>query len=57
MGTSKQLAVGPVAVTSLLIYSNLQAAMPCSNVISNPNTITDPTQLLCQAAYNRAAIQ
>ena len=57
LGTSRQLAVGPVAVTSLVIYSSLQGAMPCASAISNPNTITDPTQLACQAAYNQAAIQ
>jgi hypothetical protein len=59
VGTSRQLAVGPVAVTSLIIYANLQAALPCSHEISNPNSITDPTGALqnCQAAYNRAAIQ
>ena len=54
MGTSKQLAVGPVAVTSLLISANLQAALPCAAAISNPNVITDPAQIACQAAYNQA---
>ena len=54
LGTSKQLAVGPVAVTSLLIYANLQAALPCAAAISNPNTITDPAQRACQDAYNQA---
>ena len=57
MGTSGQLGVGPVAVTSLIIYANLQAVMPCAQTISNPNTITDPKQLACQEAYNQAAIQ
>lgn len=54
LGSSKQLAVGPVAVTSLLIYANLQAALPCAASISNPNTITDPAQRACQDAYNQA---
>ena len=57
LGTSRQLAVGPVAVTSLIIYANLQTALPCASGISNPNIITDPTLQACQAAYNQAAIQ
>ncbi len=54
MGTSRQLAVGPVAVTSLLIYSNLQTVLPCSSVNTNPNT---PVDVACQNQYNTAAIQ
>lgn len=54
LGTSRQLAVGPVAVTSLLIASNLKSIVTCAQNISNPNTPSDPA---CQAQYNQAAIQ
>ncbi|GAX84215.1 hypothetical protein CEUSTIGMA_g11638.t1 [Chlamydomonas eustigma] len=57
MGTSRQLSVGPVAVTSLLIYSNFQALIPCAASISNPNTVSTPEEIACQNTYNNAAIQ
>jgi len=44
VGTSRELAVGPVAVTSLIIYASLQSLMPCATSITNPNTaINDPS--------------
>jgi sulfate transporter 4 len=57
VGSSRQLAVGPVAVTSLLLNANLNTIIPCSTQISNANTITDPALQACQAQYNQAAIQ
>eukprot|EP00195_Chlamydomonas_chlamydogama_P003258 CAMPEP_0202921966 /NCGR_PEP_ID=MMETSP1392-20130828/77673_1 /ASSEMBLY_ACC=CAM_ASM_000868 /TAXON_ID=225041 /ORGANISM="Chlamydomonas chlamydogama, Strain SAG 11-48b" /LENGTH=735 /DNA_ID=CAMNT_0049615567 /DNA_START=253 /DNA_END=2460 /DNA_ORIENTATION=- len=57
VGSSRQLAVGPVAVTSLLIAANLKPLVPCINDIVNPNSITDPVQQACQDQYNRASIQ
>lgn len=54
LGSSRQLAVGPVAVTSLLIASNLRSLIPCSQAITNANAPSDPD---CQAQYNKASIQ
>ena len=54
LGSSRQLAVGPVAVTSLLIASNLQGLIPCAQSITNPN---QPSNVACQAQYNQAAVQ
>eukprot|EP00798_Chlamydomonas_sp_ICE-L_P018758 gene18758-25290_t len=56
VGSSKQLAVGPVAVTSLIISANLQRILPCANGIDNPNE-PPPELEACQEQYNRAAIQ
>ncbi len=39
VGTSKQLAVGPVAVTSILIGSNMKTIVPCSADITNANQL------------------
>jgi sulfate transporter 4 len=36
-GSSKELAVGPVAVTSLLISSSLKELVPHAEEITNPN--------------------
>jgi sulfate transporter 4 len=36
-GSSKELAVGPVAVTSLLISSSLKELVPQAEDITNPN--------------------
>lgn len=36
-GSSRELAVGPVAVTSLLISSSLKALLPGAEEITNPN--------------------
>ena len=57
VGSSKQLAVGPVAVTSLLLGSSLRDLIPCSAQISNANLITDPVLQQCQAQFNKATIQ
>eukprot|EP00798_Chlamydomonas_sp_ICE-L_P032252 gene32252-16818_t len=55
-GSSRQLAVGPVAVTSLIISANLQRIVSCANAIDNPNK--PPVGLeACQEQYNKAAIQ
>jgi MFS superfamily sulfate permease-like transporter len=37
LGSSKQLGVGPVAVTSLLIGNGIRAMVPGSENIDNPN--------------------
>lgn len=44
LGTSRQLAVGPVAVTSLLIASKLKQIVPGAASITNPNQ-PDPDQV------------
>ncbi|WIA43458.1 hypothetical protein OEZ86_009924 [Tetradesmus obliquus] len=54
-GSSRQLGVGPVAVTSGLIYSGLLNHMDTH--IVNPNNPAGPEQVAAQAAYNRAVIQ
>lgn len=58
VGSSKQLAVGPVAVTSLLIFSGLEGILPCHNNIQKYNppykSIEDAE---CMAQYSKAAIQ
>ncbi|MEW5297662.1 MAG: hypothetical protein WDW36_000857 [Sanguina aurantia] len=56
LGTSRQLAVGPVAVTSLLIASKLKQIVPGSSSITNPNS-PDPDQVSIQDDYNHKAIQ
>lgn len=40
VGSSRQLAVGPVAVTSLIIGSSLKELVPGAETISNPNQLT-----------------
>lgn len=37
-GSSRELAVGPVAVTSLLISSSLRDVIPGADEITNPNS-------------------
>jgi sulfate transporter 4 len=44
VGSSRQLAVGPVAVTSLLIGSRLKDLVPGISSITNPNVLT-PAQV------------
>jgi len=56
VGSSRQLAVGPVAVTSLLLDTQLKAMVPDANSISNPNSLT-PDQIPIQDLYNHKAIQ
>lgn len=55
-GSSKQLAVGPVAVTSLLISSGLQPLVPGADGIANPNNVP-PSLEDVQVEYNHKAIQ
>ena len=57
LGSSRQLAVGPVAVTSLLLAANLGSLIPCSQGITNPNSPGTPELVSCQAQYNHVAIQ
>ena len=38
-GSSRQLAVGPVAVTSLLIGNGIKAIVPGSQFITDPNNL------------------
>ncbi|KAJ9521922.1 hypothetical protein QJQ45_024793, partial [Haematococcus lacustris] len=64
-GTSRQLAVGPVAVTSTLIGSSMKALLPCAAEISNPNNpgpgqpcaVLGTLQQECQDLYNTKVIQ
>lgn len=53
LGSSRQLAVGPVAVTSMLLASGLSDIFG-GNINSDPNNPADPE---LQDEYNRAAIQ
>lgn len=55
-GTCKQLGVGPVAVTSLLIGDKLPDVIEGSRQISNHNT-PKPEEAIIQQEYNTAAIQ
>lgn len=60
-GTSRQLAVGPVAVTSVLIQSQLSQLLPCTSPFSNSaSTASLPVgavDIACQTSYNNAATQ
>ncbi len=51
MGSSRQLAVGPVAVTSLLIGSSMQSLLPCSSAITNANAPSGQDQVRMAAAW------
>jgi len=53
-GGSRHLAVGPVALISLLLGDSLSKLVPGSESNPNPNQPGDPA---AQQAYNRAAIQ
>lgn len=44
-GSSKELAVGPVAVTSLLISSSLKEVVPGSSDITNPVSVASAVEL------------
>ncbi|WIA34220.1 hypothetical protein OEZ86_012573 [Tetradesmus obliquus] len=55
-GSSKELAVGPVAVTSLLISSSLKELVPGAEDITNPNN-PPPDMVGVQQQYNQHAIQ
>jgi sulfate transporter 4 len=55
LGSSRHLAVGPVAVTSLLLGSGLPSTLPPGVLPqADPNKPDDPA---AQAIYNQAAIQ
>jgi hypothetical protein len=55
LGTSRHLAVGPTAVSSLLTGSVLRRVYPMAKLISDPN---NPGELEdVQKLYNKAAIQ
>ncbi|GFR50731.1 hypothetical protein Agub_g12988 [Astrephomene gubernaculifera] len=56
VGSSRQLAVGPVAVTSLLIGSSLKDLVEGADTISNPNVLTAAQEPI-QERYNHLAIQ
>ena len=53
-GTSKQLVVGPVAVTSILLANGLENIFPGNPNSQDPNNPVDPA---LQDTYNRAAVQ
>ncbi|DBA76202.1 TPA: hypothetical protein ACH3X1_009930 [Trebouxia sp. C0004] len=53
-GSSPQLAVGPVALVSLLLSEGLTKVIPGAEVNTNPNRPADPA---VQKQYNHAAIQ
>lgn len=55
LGSSRQLAVGPVAVTSLILGSGLSNIF--GNFQINPSDPGDALQVALQDRYNRAAIQ
>jgi hypothetical protein len=55
LGSSRQLVVGPVAVTSLLLGSGLSGIFGDFQI--NPSDPSDALQALLQERYNHAAIQ
>ena len=55
-GSSRQLGVGPVAVTSLLIGDGIKDLVPGSELIENPSQPT-PEQADIQTLYNTKVIQ
>jgi sulfate transporter 4 len=55
LGTSRQLAVGPVAVTSVLLGNGLDKIFPDARAVNaDPNNPGDPD---LQETYNHAAVQ
>lgn len=56
-GSSKQLGTGPVAVTSLLIASGVQAMVPGSASLDPSNPAASPQQAEAQDMYNAKVIQ
>lgn len=56
-GSSRQLAVGPVAIVSLLMKEGLHKAIPESLDITDPNNPSGDAQVLAQARYNLMAVQ
>jgi sulfate transporter 4 len=55
-GSSKQLGVGPVAVTSMLIGNGIRGMVPGSENIDNPSK-PEPEYVGIQAIYNRKVRQ
>eukprot|EP00775_Hariotina_reticulata_P008330 gene8330-8515_t len=55
LGSSRQLGVGPVAVTSLLIGNGVKDMLPGAENIENPNTPGDLADI--QAQFNHKVIQ
>ena len=53
-GSSRQLGVGPVAVTSLLISSGMQNIVAGADTLGDPNNPSDPA---LQATYNLKVTQ
>jgi len=56
-GSSRQLAVGPVAIVSLLLKEGLHKALPASLAIEDPNNPVGQDQIDTQKTYNMMAIQ
>ncbi|KAI7843851.1 hypothetical protein COHA_002402 [Chlorella ohadii] len=54
LGSSRQLVVGPVAVTSILLANGLQDFMP---YLEDPNNPKTPEEKQIQENYNHAAVQ
>jgi MFS superfamily sulfate permease-like transporter len=54
-GSSKQLAVGPVSVISMLIGNGIRAMVPGSENIDNPSK-PQPEYVETQALYNKKVI-
>ena len=51
-GSSKQLGVGPVAVTSMLIGNGIRPMVPGSENIDNPSAPNGPEEVALQDTYN-----
>jgi sulfate transporter 4 len=56
-GSSRQLGVGPVAVTSLLIGNGIRPMVPGSEKIDNPSSPDGPEQQALQDIYNHKVSQ
>ena len=56
-GSSRQLAVGPVAIVSLLMKEGLHKAIPASLAIQDPNNPQGEDQIRAQARYSLIAVQ
>jgi sulfate transporter 4 len=56
-GSSRQLAVGPVAIVSLLMKEGLHKAIPASLDIQDPNNPIGEDQIQAQAQYTLMAVQ
>jgi len=56
-GSSRQLAVGPVAIVSLLMKEGLHKAIPASLAIQDPNNPQGEEQVQAQLQYSLMAVQ